>query len=171
MLLLYALSLAATLAAAVTDARTGRIPNWLSLPLIAVGPVVHLAGHGSTAGLGSLLGIVACAALPLLLFVKGAMGGGDVKLLAALGGLLGTHVGIEIQLASYLLLTMFVLASMAWHGQLWRTLRNALMAGANLVLPRKFHRTLDPATLTQVRMGGAIFAATALCVGRLTLGR
>lgn len=170
MLVLTSVALASTLLAAVTDTRTGRIPNWLTLPLLVAGPLIHLVLHGRTAALASVLGIVACSLLPILLFVRGAMGGGDVKLLAGLGGLLGTFGGIEVQLASYLLLTVFVLATMTWRGQLWRTLKNSVLAGGNLVLPRRFHRELDPVQLTQIRMGLAIFFATALFASTRAMG-
>ena len=45
----------------------------------------------------SLLGAAVCAAVPLALWRAQAIGGGDVKLFAALGALLQTLVGVEAQ--------------------------------------------------------------------------
>lgn len=70
--------MSATLLAALADARTGRIPDALTLPALAFGLVV-----------GSPGGAAVCALPALWLFARGKLGGGDVKLLAALGALLG----------------------------------------------------------------------------------
>jgi prepilin peptidase CpaA len=76
-------------AAAVIDLRTRRVPDWLPLGLASAG--VALAATG----LGRLGVTAACAAaltgflLMLPGYLLGAMGGGDVKLFAAAGTLLG----------------------------------------------------------------------------------
>src|SRR5512139_2838796 len=96
-----ALACAATLSAAWTDAKTGRIPNWLTLPLLPVGLAFGVL-DGGLLGLGSAaLGCMLCFAIPygLLHFSRGtAIGGGDVKLFAALGALLGPRAGLEVEL-------------------------------------------------------------------------
>jgi len=161
-LALHALALCVTFVSAVTDTRSGRIPNWLTLPLIPIALLTHSYATGWSGLTQSLLGLVACALVPLLLFSRAAMGGGDVKLLAALGSVLGPSLGIEVQLGAFLVMTFFVMAKMCWNGQLWLLFKNAWVAGCNLVLPARFRRELDPATLTEVRMGVSIFTATAL---------
>ena len=78
-----------TAAAAIVDIRTRRIPNWLTFGAAAIGismAVAHVSGVGVTGALGGL-------AVGLLLMmpghVIGSTGAGDVKLLAAIGTLLG----------------------------------------------------------------------------------
>jgi prepilin peptidase CpaA len=154
------IAILAALIAAITDARTGRIPNWLTLPLLVLGPVLSAVAGGVPALLLSLLGVVLCAAVPLLLFTRQAMGGGDVKLFAALGGLLGTHVGIEVQFFSFCVVAFVLLAQMAWDGRLFVTLKNVFFAGGHLFLPKRYHRPLEPALMTQMRMGISILVAT-----------
>ena len=77
------------LIACVFDVRTRRIPNALSLSAAAAGLLYHAATSGVTgvqlAGAGWLLGLL----LLLPYFALGGMGGGDVKLMAALGAWLG----------------------------------------------------------------------------------
>lgn len=154
------LALLATLLAAVTDTRTGRIPNWLTYPLLGVAPVLGFVEGGPAGALLSLLGIALCGLVPTLLFVRNAMGGGDVKLLAALGGLLGPHAGIEVQFFAFCAVAFLLLAHMAWTGRLFATLRNVLIAAGRLFLPKRYHRPLEPTLLTQMRMGLSIFLAT-----------
>ncbi|WP_309089114.1 A24 family peptidase [Phenylobacterium sp.] len=70
------------LIAAAWDIRTFRIPNRLSLALAIGGVLVLLTGDmAEAASRLASCGIVSTAAL--LLYLRGAMGGGDVKLLAA----------------------------------------------------------------------------------------
>lgn len=78
-----------TAAGAAVDLRTRRVPNALTFTLAAAGlmlaamGITHLGVPAACAGL--LLGLV----LMLPGYVLGATGGGDVKLLAAAGTLLG----------------------------------------------------------------------------------
>ena len=72
--------------AAVIDARTRRIPNWLTFGLLIAG-VMRAAALGWSSNVGviggvghSLLGVLAGALIPLVLFALKAVGGGDVKL-------------------------------------------------------------------------------------------
>ena len=82
-----ALTLLLVLAAAA-DIRTHRIPNWLTLAGLAVG----LVGNGWLGGGGGLresLAGIGVASLALALYAVRALGAGDVKLLGAVGALMG----------------------------------------------------------------------------------
>jgi prepilin peptidase CpaA len=72
-----------------TDLRSRRIPNWLTFGAALAGVVTHTA-IGGWAGLAQAAGGW-CVGLLLFLpfFLLRGMGGGDVKLLAALGAWLG----------------------------------------------------------------------------------
>lgn len=84
-----AVVIAGTVAAAIVDLRTRRVPNALTMLLAALG--VALASTGvSHIGLGAaILGGLVGLAVMLPGHVFGATGAGDVKLLAAVGTLLG----------------------------------------------------------------------------------
>lgn len=68
---------------AAFDVRTGRIPNWLTVPALVLGCL-----------LGGPLGTLAGGALPFWLWSRGELGGGDVKAMAAIGAWLGVFGGV-----------------------------------------------------------------------------
>jgi prepilin peptidase CpaA len=99
-----------------------------------------------------------------LLFRKGAAGGGDVKLFAAIGGVTGLGVGLEAQLATFLLAALISLGRLAWRGRLVRTLANSLFVGLNPFLPSRWRREVAPELMTMVRLGGFAFFGTLLAL-------
>jgi prepilin peptidase CpaA len=79
----------AALLGAWFDVTSARIPNRLTYPAILAALVVRfsfLGWHGLQEG---LLGMILCGGAFFLLFVIHAMGGGDVKLMAAVGAWVG----------------------------------------------------------------------------------
>jgi prepilin peptidase CpaA len=153
---LVALALAA--AAAFTDWRTGTIPNRLTLPVLALAPVAYLLLGGVPAALASLLGALLCGAVPYLLFRRDAIGGGDVKLLAALGAVLGASVGLEAELLAFVLAALWALGASAARGGLWPLLRNALRLAVNPLLPRRRRLPVVSQQLTSLRLGAFVLA-------------
>lgn len=86
------------LAACVTDLRSRRIPNVLTFGA-AVAAFIYSLATGGWAGLGgSMLGWVIGAAVFFVPFALGGLGGGDVKLLGALGAWLGPAGAIWVGL-------------------------------------------------------------------------
>jgi prepilin peptidase CpaA len=80
---------AVTTIAAIVDLQTRRVPNWLTFGTAALGiamAVTHLDGVGVA---GAFEGLLVGLLLMLPGHVIGRTGAGDVKLLAALGTLLG----------------------------------------------------------------------------------
>jgi len=81
--------------ASVTDIRSGKIYNSITYPAIAAGLIGHtlvggLGGHDQSLGLvGSLAGLVVGFGPLLLAWLAGGIGGGDAKLMAAVGALAG----------------------------------------------------------------------------------
>ncbi len=154
-------------AAAWCDWRTGEIPNWLTLPPVVVAPLAYGVAFGIEFALHSLTAAVLSALVPYLLFRRGAMGGGDVKLFGALGAITGFDllVGIEIELAALVVAMVTACGALAWNGVLLRTLGNALVQAFNPVLPARLRQERCAALSARVRMGGAILVATAVLSG------
>ena len=88
--LLLVLVAAAVLTAAVYDAATLTIPNWISLVLIALFPVAALAAGLSWVEVGVHAGIgFASLLVGVALFAGGIIGGGDAKLFSAIALFIG----------------------------------------------------------------------------------
>jgi prepilin peptidase CpaA len=87
---------AAASLAAVVDVYSRRIPNWLSGAALAAGLLIH-GWQGGTAGvLIALAGAALGLAILLPLYAVRAMGAGDVKLLGAVGSLVGPQLLVSV---------------------------------------------------------------------------
>lgn len=82
----------------VTDMRFRRIPNELTLGAAAGALGFHLAASGGEAMLWSLAGWALAGCIFVPFFWLGGMGGGDVKLFAALGAWVGPEYVVSIAL-------------------------------------------------------------------------
>ncbi|MDE1160675.1 MAG: A24 family peptidase [Acidobacteriaceae bacterium] len=67
---------------ACTDVYSRRVPNWLTLPALAISLVLQ-GMHGFIPCMEALLAVVIAGGIFLIFFLAGGMGGGDVKLIAA----------------------------------------------------------------------------------------
>jgi prepilin peptidase CpaA len=117
--------LGASLAAAIFDAHSRRIPNWLTGSLLLSG-LAHAALVGGMAGLAD--GATACAlmALPfVVLFALAGGGAGDAKLMGAMGTWLGLCYGIAVLVGVCLAGIVMAL--------LWATLAGRLKAVAGSI--------------------------------------
>ena len=157
--------------AAVTDWRTGHIPNWLTLGALAIAPFAHIVYgvqhglHGADAfleGCFSLVGAAVTGIVPIILYRQDAIGGGDVKLLLALGAVLKWQLGFEAELYAFFAAGILAPARLAYEGKLFATIRNTLVVASNPFLPKAKQRKLDPAALTWFRFGPSIFLGSVL---------
>jgi prepilin peptidase CpaA len=82
-------TLAVGCAAVVEDLARRRISNWTSGAALASGFVLHIAQHGWRGALSAFLGTLVGFAVFLVFYLLNGMGGGDVKLMAGFGSLLG----------------------------------------------------------------------------------
>jgi prepilin peptidase CpaA len=99
---------ALTVLAFVWDVRTGRLPNWLTVPALAAGLLFHaiegLLHAGPGGALGGLLlalgGFATGFGILWVLWLMGGSGGGDVKFMAALGSWLGATATFQVLVLS-----------------------------------------------------------------------
>jgi prepilin peptidase CpaA len=157
------------IAAAVFDLRRGIVYNWLTYPAILAG-----------LGLGALQGVLENPGTwnsePLLnhaegmgfaggvLFVAyllGGMGGGDVKLMAAVGAFLGWPGALHGVFYSFLVGAAMGLIIVVWKGQTRVALRRLWTAVRILPLPTATMEEAVPTSTLRVPFGFAV------CVGTL----
>ena len=127
-LLLIALALAIT--AAVFDVRQHRIPNWLTYPGIVLGVVLRgvLFGWKGLGGAGE--GLLLAGGIMFLFYAVRAMGAGDVKLMAAIGSLVGPGQAIVVLLATAICGGVMAIVYAVYRGRMWATLRNRWLRAA-----------------------------------------
>lgn len=165
------LAFATVLAAAAAwfDWRTGHIPNRLTMFGLASAILGHFVHGTMIGGLGagveqcllSIGGALIVAIVPLFMHWKGAMGGGDVKLLAALGAALHPLAGLEAETYAFVVAMLLAPAKLAWEGKLLRTFASTLMLVTN-PLRKSGSRVKVPEEMkTWFRLGPAILLGTA----------
>jgi prepilin peptidase CpaA len=132
--------------AAIFDFKTRRIPNWLCAAGFAAGFACQIAllqwAGAREAALGA--GIALLIYVPL--FALRAVGGGDVKLMAAVGMLAGPLSWIAIFLITAIVGGVMALVLIAFKGRVRRTLRNVeilLTELAHFRAPHRVEQELD----------------------------
>jgi prepilin peptidase CpaA len=117
-------ALAVGCAACVTDIQSRRIPNWLTFGAAGAAIVFHTIVEGGGGFVFATTGWLAGALIMFLPFALRGLGGGDVKLLAALGAWLGPSNALW--LALYAGCAGFVMSVVvaAYYGYLRTALRN-----------------------------------------------
>jgi prepilin peptidase CpaA len=112
-------------AAAVFDIRNRRIPNWLTISGVLLGFAINF-GIGPPEGgvLFALQGFLAGFGLYMLLYVLRAMGAGDVKLMGAVGALVGWERWFGIFFVTAIVGGLMAIALVVARGRLKRTLFN-----------------------------------------------
>lgn len=120
------LLLVSCLAAAVWDFRFRRIPNWLVLSALILGFGVNILvfGFGYPGLLGSLAGMGLALLVYMPLYIIRAMGAGDVKLMAAIGAIIGPLNWLLLFLCTALLGGLIALVFIFFRGRARQTLGN-----------------------------------------------
>jgi Flp pilus assembly protein protease CpaA len=159
------LTVALAALAALSDLRSGRIPNRLVLSFALM--VLGLRALGvalswlpaSTLLDDMLYGALIAACVPCLLYLRGGLGAGDLKLLVVCGAALGPLSAAHLQLYAFLLATGFVLARLSYRGVLFRSAWRSLRTFAR-------RRAIDPAALDHapeaLRFAPAVLVAALL---------
>jgi len=121
-LLLIALALAT--AAAVLDLQQQRIPNWLTYPGIGLGLVLRGVLFGWKGLGGAVVGCLFAGGILFLFYAVRAMGAGDVKLMAAIGSLVGPKNTPVVLLATAISGGVLGLVYAIYRRRVGSTLRN-----------------------------------------------
>jgi prepilin signal peptidase PulO-like enzyme (type II secretory pathway) len=163
------------LLAALFDGYTARIPNPLTYPAIVLGlllngmvPVMDwMNAHAAVVWLGaagpasSLMGFGACAILGVIGCLAAGVHGGDLKLLAGVGALLGLLPTANVLIMALALALVYALLNLAFFGGLNKVVRVGAMRGLELIYLRRFETPVPE----EGGKGGHIPMAVPLAVG------
>ena len=102
----------------ISDIRTHKIPNYCTYPAIAIGIGYYTYMNGLHGLLFSLAGLFSGLFLLILFYLKGGMGAGDVKLMGAVGVLLGPKGVFVAFLCTALIGGIYAVILLGLHGHL-----------------------------------------------------
>jgi prepilin peptidase CpaA len=157
-----------SLVMAFYDARSQRIPNYLTLGCALAGLGFQLGFNGLAGAGDGLLGMVLGFGLLILFYARGGMGAGDVKALAALGVWLGArqtlYLFVYMAFSGVLLIIFYLWRRGAFRGQ-FKRLRDYLLSW---VLLGGRLRGGEPAPATPPK-AQAIPYAVAMAMGMLVI--
>jgi prepilin peptidase CpaA len=150
-LFLLALCFAVALLAAGFDAATGRIPKQITYTGIVLGlglncadglirrhwPTFSFQWLGAAGPTQSLYGLLLFGGMGIIGVLFAGMGGGDMKLLAAVGAILGISNAGDALLCGYAIAIVYSLANLLVAGRLTATIRAAVVGLLNWVYLRE----------------------------------
>jgi prepilin peptidase CpaA len=153
------------LIAAAMDIRWRKIPNWLSLSGVCAGLLLHGVTGGAAGLATSLEGMLLGFGAYLALYCLRAMGAGDVKLMAAVGAIVGPANWVSVFVATAMAGGVFSFALIVAKGRVKQTLWNVFFIVDELIHLRPPHHKrsdLDVKDSRSLKMphGVAIAAGT-----------
>lgn len=107
-----------------TDLRSRRIPNWLTVPGLAIGIVGNTVLGGWGGLKTSLLGAAVGLALLLPFVLLRSLGAGDWKLAGALGAFSGPRELVDLLVGSIFVAGLMAVGLVIYKGRVRQTLRN-----------------------------------------------
>jgi len=160
--------------AAIADLRTAKVHNWITYPAIAAGLIGHtlaggLTGHDGAMGLAGSLAGLAVGFLPTLaVWLAGGIGGGDVKLMAAVGALAGWRFAIMAMFYGLIVAALMAIGVMIKQRIVRRTLRRIFRFLYLVFTPTK---PGNPATAESptVPFGFALCIGSALAIAEVII--
>jgi prepilin peptidase CpaA len=120
------------LVAAVTDLWKFKVHNVLTLPLVLSGLLYHWLGEGLPGLAASVVGATFGFLVFFPFYLRGGIGGGDVKLMAAVGAWLGLPLTFFVFIVSSLAAGVYAVVLIIAHGSWRRTLVKLQAAGSPL---------------------------------------
>lgn len=113
--------------ACLYDVATSRIPNALTFAAAALGLLFHILAPSGAGWSSASLGLLAGLAIFFPMFALGAMGAGDVKLMAAVGAWIGAAAILKVALYGSVAGGVFAVIVALRHRYLKQALTNVKM--------------------------------------------
>lgn len=156
-------ALAALLMTAMwTDLRASRIPNWLTFSAMGFALVVHVWVGGLQGAIFGLTGLGTGLGLLLILYMSGSIGAGDVKLMAAVGALVGPSGALSSGLLAIIVGGAYALGAMSYQWGVLGAGRKLVSATQGALLTRGSGWARELQLPFRLRYGLAIAGGTLL---------
>ena len=142
------------------DIKYRKRPNWATLPGIVLGFGLNALHGGWTGMKESGLGFIVGFGALLVLFVLGWMGGGDVKLMAAVGALKGYPFIVSALFYSLIVGIVIGVAMLIWNRKTLRTFKNLFFVIGSRFTKLIPKQNIDPEQTQKLPFGLAIVLGT-----------
>ncbi len=138
--------------AVYTDVTAGKVYNWCTLPAIGLGLLINYVAGALAPAQGGPVQVQQVLGAPLLSSLAGlalglgifgtayllhVLGGGDVKLMAAVGAIQGWHFLLSTAVFTACIGALMGITVLVWRGRLIQGLKSSVQA---LVTPRRFKK-------------------------------
>jgi prepilin peptidase CpaA len=143
------------LTAAAYDLRFRRIPNWLNVAGALTGLVLNAFVFTHSGITAAVIGMLLALVVYVPLYLLRAMGAGDVKLMGAVGAIVGPQQWFLIFLCSAMAGGLFAAFVSLKRGRLRETLSNVAILASELMHfrpPARHHETLDVKSRRSLRL-------------------
>ncbi|MEI7024306.1 A24 family peptidase [Paenibacillus sp. y28] len=124
-------------AAFVTDMKARIIPNMLTVSGMLTGLIYHTLADGWIGIAYSAVGLAAGFGIMLVLYLLGGIGGGDVKLFAAIGAICGTEWTLHCMMYSIIYAGFAGIGWIVLRKQFWGRIIRVFGFFANLAVFRQ----------------------------------
>jgi len=156
------------LAGAASDVRAKRIPNWFTYSTLMSALLIRFTFAGWMGLERGALGMLAAGGIFFILFLLKAMGGGDVKLIAAVAAWAGNEQVVTILLASAMAGGVLAVVYAVAGRRVRQTVLNTMeLVGHHLNSGLQPHPSLNVRDADSMRVpyGLAIAMGTIFCAG------
>ncbi|WP_025026476.1 A24 family peptidase [Caldalkalibacillus mannanilyticus] len=137
-IVLYVLLGIFLLIAFYTDARTSKIPNWLTVSGAAIGFLYYLIVDGWGGLLFSFVGFLVGFGVMFVLYLIKAISAGDVKLFGAIGALTGLEITLYGMMYSIFYAAFIGIIILLFKKEFWIRIRNIFYRILNLIMFRDY---------------------------------
>ncbi|MBI3921488.1 MAG: prepilin peptidase [Armatimonadetes bacterium] len=149
---------------AFTDARSGKIYNWLTFPVMIIGLAINTTLGGFAGFKLSLAGLVVGLAIQYVPFWLNLIRGGDVKFLAAAGALKGPIFVTSGFLYGAAMFGLYATIVLAFKGKLRQSLQNVGEYLKSWIVLKTETDPGAPASLTYMPWGVTLALGFLLCL-------
>lgn len=157
--------------AAIIDFRRRRVPNWLTVSGLVLGIALNTILSGTDGLWFSLKGLGLALLIYLPLYLLRGMGAGDVKLMAAVGAIVGPSNWLQIFVVTLVFGAVAAIILVLAKGRVKKTLQNMgviLMSLGSGHAPYKKNPELDVRSDQGIRLPHAVTIACGALVFLLT---